>query len=81
MKRHFTEEEMLDVLIAFDQAVNPEKYETSKDMETKDFFDAAYAKASELEIDEKFNNASNKYAKLTEDTIFDYDKKSFFKDI
>lgn len=81
MKKIFKSRDILDLLIAMDQAINPEKYLSSKDMITEDFTDLAQSKAKQLDIEEEFLKAKKKYSELSQETIYDYDKKSFFKDL
>lgn len=81
MKKHFPIEDILDVLISFDQAVNPERYLSSEDLTPEDFQDAAMSKAQQLGIEPEFNAAKAKYMALNEDALFEYDKKKFFKEI
>ena len=59
----FSLEEMIDVLVAFDQALYPEWYNTSKGLTPEDFSDAALCKASELGIKDEFIKESEEYAK------------------
>jgi hypothetical protein len=46
--RTFTKEEVFDLLISLDQVIDPSKYETSKNLETIDFFDLPFIKAKKL---------------------------------
>lgn len=50
----FSLEEMLDVLVSFDQSINPNEYNTSKGLSPEDFLDAALCKASKLGIKDEF---------------------------
>ena len=57
----FTKEQVLDILIAMDMAINPETYPSSHGLGTEDFLDAALSKASQLGIKDEFKKASEDY--------------------
>lgn len=52
----FTKHQVLDLLLSMDMSLNPEIYETSKDLGTEYFCDLALCKADELNLKEEFNN-------------------------
>lgn len=56
----YTEEQVLDILVCWEQTLNPETFETSRDLDTVDFLDAARSKASELNILTEFEIAAKK---------------------
>jgi len=70
--RLFTKIQVIDLLVAFDQCVNPESYSSSKEMDSSDFFDGAWGKASSLGLKEEFEKAQEIYANLDEDGISNY---------
>lgn len=72
MSRTFSLEEILDVLIAMDQGINPECYNTSKGLIPEDFFDAAYGKAIQLKITNEFLTARKIYSNYTKDDLRNY---------
>ena len=51
----FTEQQVLDLILSMDIAINPEMYKSSKDLGTEDFCDLANCKANEYGLEEKFN--------------------------
>ena len=53
--RLFTKQQVLDLILSVDIAINPESYESSKDLGTEDFCDLAICKADEYGLLEKFN--------------------------
>ena len=53
--RLFTEQQVLDLILSMDIAINPETYEASKHLGTEDFCDLAICKADEYGLTEKFN--------------------------
>ena len=53
--RLFTEQQVLDLILSMDKAINPEMYESSKNLGTEDFCDLAICKANEYGLEEKFN--------------------------
>lgn len=53
--RLFTEQQVLDLILSMDIAINPETYESSKHLGTEDFCDLAICKANEYGLEEKFN--------------------------
>ena len=53
--RLFTEQQVLDLLLSMDIAINPETYEASKHLGTEDFCDLVICKADEYGLKEKFN--------------------------
>ena len=53
--RLFTEQQVLDLILSMDIAINPEIYESSKNLGTEDFCDLANCKADEYGLTEKFN--------------------------
>ena len=53
--RLFTEQQVLDLILSIDIAINPEMYESSKNLGTEDFCDLAICKANEYGLEEKFN--------------------------
>ena len=53
--RLFTEQQVLDLILSMDIAINPETYESSKNLGTEDFCDLANCKADEYGLTEKFN--------------------------
>ena len=55
----YTKEQMLRVLIDWDQSLNPENYPESSTLSSADFFDAAICEAQELGIAEEFIAAQN----------------------
>jgi hypothetical protein len=60
--RLFTKAQMLDVLVSFDQSLNPEEYSSSKELGSEDFMDAALCKALVLDLEKEFNIAKIAYA-------------------
>lgn len=56
----YTQEQVLDILVCWEQTLNPETFETSRDLDTVDFLDAARSKASELNILTEFEIAAKK---------------------
>lgn len=61
--RMFTIQEMLDVLVAFDVAINPEEYTSAERLTPEYFMDAPICKAKQLRIEDLYKEASNRYAK------------------
>ena len=53
--RLFTEQQVLDLILSMDIAINPETYKSSKHLGTEDFCDLAICKANEYGLSEKFN--------------------------
>ena len=53
--RLFTEQQVLDLILSMDIAINPETYKSSKHLGTEDFCDLAICKADEYGLSEKFN--------------------------
>lgn len=53
--RLFTEQQVLDLILSMEIAINPEAYTSSKDLGTEDFCDLAICKADEYGLTEKFN--------------------------
>ena len=53
--RLFTEQQVLDLILSMDIAINPETYKSSKNLGTEDFCDLAICKADEYGLSEKFN--------------------------
>lgn len=56
----YTQEQVLDILVCWEQTLSPETFETSTGLETIDFLDAARSKASELNILTEFEIAAKK---------------------
>ncbi len=52
----YTKEQVLDLIFSMDMAINPENYESSKNLTPEDFLDLATSKADKLglrkELDE-----------------------------
>lgn len=53
--RLFTKQQVLDLILSMDIAINPEMYKSSKDLGTEDFCDLAICKANEYGLEEEFN--------------------------
>ena len=66
----FTQKEVVKLLVSFDQAVNPEEYNSSEGLDSTDFFDAAYGNAKELGLLSEFENLSEKHKNST-DGVYD----------
>ena len=64
--RLFTKAQVLDILVVFDQSVNPENFSSSEELCPEDFVDAALCKAQELKLEEEFNKAVEVYSKASE---------------
>ena len=68
----FTKIQVLDILLAFEQSVNPENFNSSENLCHEDFTDAAICKADELNLREEFIKIYNKYSNLSEIEICNY---------
>ena len=53
----YTLKQVLDILVCWEQTLNPETFKTSRGLDTIDFLDAARCKAHELTIEYLFDNA------------------------
>ena len=53
----FTKQQMLDILVSWQQTLTPEFFPESKDLITEDFCDAVYAAAQELGILDEYKKA------------------------
>ena len=73
--RLFTKNQVIDVLISFDQSMYPENYNSSKELESCDFADATISKAIELGLEKEFKVESTKYANATIDQIMNYNSE------
>jgi hypothetical protein len=56
-KKMFTQKEVICLLVDFDQALNPENYESSKDLICEDFSDAAICAAQALGLEKELEAA------------------------
>ena len=74
--RLFTKAQVLDILVAFDQSVNPENFSSSEELCPEDFADAALCKAQELKLEEEFNKAIETYSKASEHFLNNYTPES-----
>ena len=54
--RLFTKQQILDLILSMDIAINPESYESSKDLGTEDFCDLAICKADEYDLTKEFKD-------------------------
>lgn len=74
--RLFTKAQVLDILISFDQSVNPENFSSSEELCPEDFADAALCKAQELKLENEFNKAVETYSKASEHFLNNYTPES-----
>ena len=58
--RTFTEDEMVQVIINWEKALNPELFESTKHMDPLDFVDSAHSQAESLGLKEKFESELGK---------------------
>lgn len=53
----FSQDEMLYILVSADQALNPETYKETTNMESEEFMDAIDCLADELDLNQEFEQA------------------------
>lgn len=56
----YTKEQVLDLIYAIDQGINPEIYESSKNLNSSDFMDLAVCKAKELGLRKELDDYREK---------------------
>ena len=56
----FTQEEILRMLVDWDQTINPEAYKDSEELCSADFCDAALSYAIDLDLEDEYLELKNK---------------------
>lgn len=74
--RLFTKAQVLDILVSFDQSINPENFNSSEELTPEDFMDAAICKAQELKLEEEFVKAIKIYSKASKYFLNNYTPES-----
>jgi len=59
MVREYSQDEILDLLVAMDMGINPEEYPSCEGLTSIDFMDLPYSRALQLGLELEFQELSN----------------------